>query len=117
MCLASQGGFHGQRQTLKHAATSINHPVSVFCSVTDLVSLGELLHEAPGVLGLLLVAPLEGDDLAGGALVALRAPNCRARVRGRAPELGEDARQHQHDSESATAQLSSKLLLRPRIET
>ena len=56
------------------------------------MSLGELLHEAPGLLGLLLVAPLEGDDLAGGALVALRAPNCRARVRGRAPELGEDAR-------------------------
>ena len=56
------------------------------------MSLGELLHEAPGVLGLLLVPPLEGDDLAGGALVALRAPHRRARVRGRAPELGEDAR-------------------------
>ena len=56
------------------------------------MSLGELLHEAPGVLGLLLVAPLEGDDLAGGALVALCAPHRRARVRGRAPELGEDAR-------------------------
>ena len=56
------------------------------------MSLGELLHEAPGVLGLLLVPPLEGDDLAGGALVALCAPHRRARVRGRAPELGEDAR-------------------------